>query len=109
MSDENAARRSNDEAPGMSDRAAPRTPELPTQEKHQPDPLLQISAGRMGAGGVTLVALGIALILGFVFWGLNSRVEPGNPATARAHTAQGAMASNAIGKSGAAVSGKPPR
>ena len=45
---------------------------LPTQEKHQPDPMLQITTGRMGAGGITLVALIAAVVLGFVFYGLNS-------------------------------------
>ena len=44
---------------------------LSTQEKHQPDPMLQITTGRMGAGGVALVAVAAAVILGFVFYGLN--------------------------------------
>ena len=44
---------------------------LPTQEKHQPDPMLQITTGHMGAGGVALVAVVAAVILGFVFYGLN--------------------------------------
>jgi uncharacterized protein HemX len=41
-------------------------------EKHQPDPMLQMSTGRIGAGGLSLVALIIAVILGVVFYGLNS-------------------------------------
>lgn len=44
---------------------------LPTQEKHQPDPMLQVTTGRMGAGGIALVAIVAAVILGFVFYGLN--------------------------------------
>lgn len=44
---------------------------LPLQETEQPDPLLQMSTGRMGAGGLTLIALIVALVLGVVFYGLN--------------------------------------
>jgi hypothetical protein len=44
---------------------------LPTQEKQQPDPMLQITTGHIGAGGVTLVAIAVAVILGFVLYGLN--------------------------------------
>ncbi len=47
--------------------------ELPAQVTEQPDPMLQMSTGRMGAGGVTLVAIAIAAIIGLVLWGLNSR------------------------------------
>lgn len=44
---------------------------LPSQEKNQPDPMLQITTGRAGAGGIALVAIAAAVILGFVFYGLN--------------------------------------
>ena len=38
----------------------------------QPDPELELSYGRTGAGGITLVAVFCALIIGVVLWGLNS-------------------------------------
>jgi hypothetical protein len=45
---------------------------LPTQEKEQPDPALQLSHGRLSAGSITLVGVLIALVLGVVFYALNS-------------------------------------
>lgn len=45
---------------------------LPPQEANQPDPVLQLSVGRMGAGAITLVAVICAVILGVVLYGLNS-------------------------------------
>jgi uncharacterized protein HemX len=36
----------------------------------QPDPMLALSTGKMGAGGIALVALAIAVILGIVFYAL---------------------------------------
>jgi hypothetical protein len=45
---------------------------LPSQEVNQPDPALQLSVGRLGAGAVTLVAVICAVILGVVLYGLNS-------------------------------------
>lgn len=44
---------------------------VPTQEKEQPDPFLQMSTGRVGAGGITLFALIAVGILTVVLWGLN--------------------------------------
>jgi hypothetical protein len=41
--------------------------------RHQPDPMLDMSARRMGGGGFSLVALGIVVILAIVFFGLNGR------------------------------------
>jgi hypothetical protein len=65
----------------------------PPHERQQPDPALQLSAGRVGAGGIALVALVAAIILGVVLWGLNSRApnaqDVGAPASAAA-TPQGA-------------------
>jgi hypothetical protein len=46
---------------------------LPLTETHQPDPLLQTSTGRMGAGGITVAAVVVAAILGVVLYGLNER------------------------------------
>jgi hypothetical protein len=42
-------------------------------EKNQPDPMLQMSTGRMGSGGISLLALAVVVILAFVFYGLNGR------------------------------------
>ena len=47
---------------------------LPPQEREQPDPSLQLSVGRVGAGGITLVAVLCAIIIAVVLWGLNSPV-----------------------------------
>jgi hypothetical protein len=41
-------------------------------DKHQPDPMLRMSAGHVAAGGITLAALVIAAIIGVVFYGLNN-------------------------------------
>jgi hypothetical protein len=46
--------------------------ELPIPVKEQPDPMLQMSTGRMGAGALTLVAIVAVFILAVVFYGLNS-------------------------------------
>jgi len=45
---------------------------LPAQERNQPDPVLQLSVGRLGAGPIALVAIIAAIILAVVFYGLNS-------------------------------------
>lgn len=45
---------------------------LPPQETEQPDPGLQLSVGRVGAGSITLVAVVCAVILAVVLYGLNS-------------------------------------
>ena len=57
-------------------------------ESHQPDPMLQMSTGRMGGGGLALVALGVVVILGIVFYGLNGRTTsaPTAPPTAAANS-----------------------
>lgn len=65
-------------APTPDGRGQP-APDLPPAELHQPDPFLQMSRGGMGAGWVTVVAIGIAVVLGVVFYGLNG---PNTPATA---------------------------
>jgi len=88
-----------------SDRSRRRKPgALPAQEKHQPDPMLQMSAGDIGAGGITLVALPSAIVLGIVFYGLNSgggtEQEASAPPAQSAHPASG-------GNSGAATPGAP--
>jgi hypothetical protein len=47
-------------------------PEIPIQEKEQPDPFLQMSTEqRIGAGGLTLFAIAIVVVLSIVFYGLN--------------------------------------
>jgi len=79
---------------------------LPSEEKNQPDPLLQMTTGRMGAGGITLMAIGAILILAVVFYGLNGG-KRGEQTTATApppiHNAQ----PQAGGKGGAATPGPP--
>ena len=58
---------------------------LPPQVKEQPDPMLQLSVGRVGAGSLTLAAVVAAFILGVVLYGLNSPApDAGAPATAPA-------------------------
>jgi len=49
----------------------PPTGRLPIQETRQPDPLMRLSVGRLGAGGISLAALVIVAIIGIVFYGLN--------------------------------------
>jgi hypothetical protein len=46
--------------------------DMSPQEREQPDPALQLSVGRVGAGAITLVAVVCAIIVGVVLWGLNS-------------------------------------
>lgn len=45
---------------------------MPVQERNQPDPVLQLSVGRLGASAITLVAIIAAVIVAVVFYGLNS-------------------------------------
>jgi hypothetical protein len=66
----------DDRIPAERD-AALRT-RLPIPVKKQPDPLLQLSTGRVGMGGIALFAVAIAVILGVVLYGLNgSNSGPG--------------------------------
>jgi hypothetical protein len=62
--------------PGEPDPAARREP----LETNQPDPMLQMSTGRMGSGGMSLVAIAIVVILAVVFYGLNGRMHGTAPA-----------------------------
>lgn len=74
----------------QDDREAKLRASLPTQEKEQPDPFLQMSTGRMGAGGITLFALIAVAILTVVLYGLNGHgggVSP--PVPPAASTAAG--------------------
>ncbi len=48
---------------------------LPLQEKEQPDPMLQVTTGRIGVGGVTLFAIAAVAILCIVFYGLSNGIE----------------------------------
>jgi uncharacterized protein HemX len=56
-------------------------------ETDQPDPMLQMSTGRLGGGAMSLVAIAIVVILGVVFYGLNGRnsTAPTTAPTAVAH------------------------
>lgn len=57
-----------DRSPTSEERLAAK---LPPQETNQPDPILQLSVGHLGAGSMTLVAIAAAIILGVVLYGLN--------------------------------------
>lgn len=70
---------------------------LPLDERDQPDPELELSFGRTGAGGITLTAVVAAAILAVVFYGLNSPAPNGQhagtpPSAAAAPQAGGAPA-----------------
>lgn len=62
---------------------------LPVQEKEQPDPLLQISTGRVGAPGLTLFAVIVVVILSVVMYGLNGRNSEGQAQAPAATAAAG--------------------
>jgi|SRR5690242_3049553 negative regulator of sigma E activity len=86
----------SDQRPRRSDSmdSTPRNePVIPEQEKHQPDPMLQMSVGRMSGGAMTLAAIVAAVVLGVVFYGLSSpnRTEqaPPSPAAQSAHPQSG--------------------
>lgn len=82
------------------------------QVSEQPDPALQLSVGRVGAGSITLVAVVCAIIVGVVLWGLNSpapnakdvntaasaTTNPPGPGTSGAGTPNPLPASNAAPK-----------
>ena len=75
------------------DRTPRNEPVMPEQEKQQPDPMLQMSVGRMNGGAMTLAAIVAAIVLGVVFYGLSSpnRTEqaPPSPAVQSAHPQSG--------------------
>jgi hypothetical protein len=86
----------------------PRTPEgaeLPPTETQQPDPLLQITTGRVHAGGITIAAVVVAVVVGVVLYGLNARttLEP----TAAPPSPTAAHQPAAGGAAGAATPGAP--
>ncbi len=61
--------------PTAADRRNEPTPERvppPISERQQPDPMLQLSTDRMGAAGITLVAVAVVAILAVVLYGLNT-------------------------------------
>ncbi|MGB7037359.1 MAG: hypothetical protein WBD71_17750 [Xanthobacteraceae bacterium] len=82
-----------------ADRDAKLRASIPTQEKEQPDPFLQMTTGHMGVGGVTLFAVVAVAILCVVLYGLN---EHGFRPTPPAATAQ-SSAPAAGGHGGAAT------
>jgi hypothetical protein len=90
------------------DRDGAASTRLPAQEAQQPDPMLQMSVGRIGAGGLTLVAVVAALILAVVFYGLSGggRAEQAAAAPPPPPAAQSAKP-QAGGKSGAATPSAP--
>jgi uncharacterized protein HemX len=66
---------------------APPESEPPFPEESQPDPMLRLGAGRVTAGGLALLAVVAALVLGVVFYGLNSP-NPINHAAASSASTQ---------------------
>ncbi|MGB6538965.1 MAG: hypothetical protein WBF58_23740 [Xanthobacteraceae bacterium] len=75
---------------------------LPPQEREQPDPVLQLSVGRAGAGSITLVAVVAAIVIAVVFYGLNSPAPtsehaPASPAASSAAPAAGGGSGAASG------------
>lgn len=86
----------------QDDRDATLRASMPTQEKEQPDPFLQMTTGRMGVGGITLFALIAVAILSVVLYGLNghgTRTSP--PAPSASATVSGAPAAG--GRAGPAT------
>ena len=108
MPDENMIRGPKQSMSTRAGSESTRAAGVPTQEAHQPDPMLQMSTGWVGAGGITLVALAIVVILGIVFYGLNGRetvqetaaTPPAPPAAQSTKPAPG-------GKGAAATAGAP--
>jgi hypothetical protein len=68
---------------------------LPLDERAQPDPDLQLSFGRLGAGGITLAAIVAAFILAVVLYGLNSPSPNAQDAGTPPKTAAAAQAGGA--------------
>lgn len=77
---------------------------LPVAETNQPDPLLQISVGRAGAGSIWLVGIAAAIILGVVLYGLNSPAPSAQDGASRTAAASvpgpGAATGQHTGKTG---------
>jgi len=81
---------------GSSERDAKLRAGVPTQEKEQPDPFLQMTTGHMGVGGVTLFAVLAVAILTVVLYGLNEHaVQPSPPAATAAASSPPAAAGSA--------------
>jgi hypothetical protein len=81
--------------PSPADSDAALRAKLPTQVKEQPDPFLQMSTGRVGAGGITLAACIVVLVLGVVLYGLNGRGTEQSAGTAPASAPAAAGTSGA--------------
>jgi hypothetical protein len=58
---------------------------LPTQEREQPDPFLQMTTRSVGISGMALVAAAIVVILAIVFYGLNGSESGNAPTSPVAH------------------------
>jgi hypothetical protein len=86
----------------QDDRDAKLRASMPTQEKEQPDPFLQMTTGRMGVGGITLFAIIAVAILCVVLYGLNGhRGGVSSPVPPASSAASGAPAAG--GQGGAAT------
>ena len=109
MSDENMIRRPKQRPSTSPESERPGAAGLPTQEAHQPDPMLQMSTGWVGASGITLVALAIAVILGIVFYGLNGRETTQRTAAAPPNPPAVQSTRPAAGGKGSAATPSAPR
>jgi hypothetical protein len=79
--------------------------DLPPTETQQPDPLLQITTGRVHAGGITIAAVVVLVVIGVVFYGLNARTTSEPTAAPQSTTAAHQPAAG--GASGAPTPGAP--
>ena len=48
-------------------------------ERNQPDPMLRLSTGRLGTGGIFLVAIAVIVIIGLVVVGFRYESPPTQP------------------------------
>jgi uncharacterized protein HemX len=60
------------------------TPNNDPLERNQPDPALRLSSGRLGGGGMAIVAIAIVVIIGLVVYGFRHESTPTQPAPAAA-------------------------
>jgi hypothetical protein len=91
----------------QDDRNAKLRASMPTQEKEQPDPFLQMTTGHIGAGGITLFALIAVAILSVVLYGLNAHGGGASPSVPPASSA--ASGSPAAGGQGGAATPTAPQ
>jgi len=80
---------------------------LPPEEREQPDPALQLSAGRVGPVSITLWALAIAVIIGVAWYGFTRPAPKAEHATAPAVMSSDRSTAASRGNPGVATAVKP--